>query len=407
MNTPMIERARDEDWDDLYRLIRTAFLSEHSDELSAAERPTVEFDRTLVARRDGEMVGTSTIQTRRLAVPGAVVPAAHITSVAVAATARRQGIMSRLMDQMFADARAAGEPIAVLWASESRIYQRFGYGMACASLSLTMDRNEVRLTVPAGGGRLREAEPTALREELAKLYDEVYPSRPGWSERAPRHWEPRLADVPQRRRGGAELRAVVHTDDAGVIDGYALWRPAQQWGETGPAGEVRVIEHAATNPQAYLALWDFLLSVDLTRTVKLALGAVDEPLLHAVSDPERLGARVGSGLWVRLLDVPAALAARRYAVDVDVVLEVADPVLPHNAGRWRLQGSPTGASCVPTTDEPDLSCDARALGVVYLGGYSLAALAATGQVREHTPGALTRTDAALRWSPGPSSPEIF
>lgn len=407
MSDPTIERARDEDWDDIYRVMRTAFLAEHSDAVSAAERPTIETDRTLVARQDGEIVGTSSIQTRRLAVPGALVPAAHVTGVAVAAQARRQGIMTGLMSRMFADARAAGEPIAVLWATEGRIYQRFGYGMACASFALTIERNEVRLTVPAGGGRLREAAPTSLREELVKLYDEVYPLRPGWSERAARHWDLRLADLTEWRQGGAELRAVVHTDDAGTIDGYALWRPARRRNDTGPAGEVRVFEHVATNPQAYLALWNFLLSVDLTRTVTMWLAATDEPLLHAVSDPERLGGRVSDGLWVRVLDVPAALAARRYAVDVDVVIEVTDSVLPTNAGRWRLRGSPDGATCVSTRDEPDLSCDARALGIVYLGGHGLAELAATGQVREHTPGALIRTDAALRWFPGPSSQEIF
>lgn len=399
--------ARGEDWDDIYRIVRTAFLSEHSDEASAVDRAAIEIDRTLVARRDGELVGSGSIQTRRLAVPGATVPAAHVTMVAVAASARRRGILTAFMTRMFADARAAGEPVAVLWASEGRIYQRFGYGHAASSFSISIDRNEVTLTVPPGGGRLREAAPASLRDDLVKLYERVYPGRPGWSERAERHWDARLSDLPQYRHGATELRAVVHHDDSGTIDGYALWRPVRRWGDTGPAGEVRVFEHVATNPQAYLALWDYLMSIDLTRTVSMWLAAPDEPLLHAISDPERLGGKIGDGLWVRVLDVPAALAARRYAVDVDVVIEVADAMLPSNAGRWRLTGSPTGATCVSTLDDPDLSCDVRALGIVYLGGVSLATLAATGQVIEHTPGALARTDAALRWHPGPSSQEIF
>jgi predicted acetyltransferase len=403
----IIEIARDEDWDDIFLVGRTAFLQEHSDDVSAAERAVIEIDRTLVARRDGEVVGTAGIQTRQLAVPGAVVPAAHVTMVSVAPPARRRGILTAFMARLFEDARAAGEPVAVLWASEARIYQRFGYGFAAGSLSITIDRNEVALTVPATGGRLREADPASLRADLVKLYDEVYPGRPGWSERAERHWSFRLADLKEWRHGAAELRAVVHSDDSGTIDGYALWRPLRRWGDTGPAGEVRVIEHVATNPQAYLALWNYLMSIDLTRTVTMWFASPDEPLLHAVSDPQRLDGRLGDALWLRVLDVPAALAARRYAVEVDTVIEVTDPEVPANSGRWRLTGSPTGASCVSTMDEPDLGCGVRALGATYLGGTSLATLAGTGQVVEHRPGAIAQADAALRWYPGPSSQEIF
>jgi predicted acetyltransferase len=402
-----IETARDHDWDDIYRVLRMAFLDEHSAEQSTTERAVTEIDRTLVARRSDEVVGTASIQTRRLAVPGGVVPAAHVTGVAVASPARRRGILTGFMRRMFDDARAAGEPVAVLWASEGSIYQRFGYGLAAGSLSLDINRLEVSVTGPTPGGRLREAEPAALREDLVRLYDGVYRNRPGWSERTPRHWDYRLSDLAQWRRGGAELRAVAHYDDAGAIDGYALWRPVRRWSDTGPAGEVHVMEHVAANPAAYLGLWAYLLSIDLTKPVQMRYAAPDEPLLYAVNDPRRIDARWNDGLWVRVLDVPAAFAARRYATDLDLVIEVADPALPTNAGRWRLTGSPTGATCTATGDEPDLSCDIRALGAAYLGGTALTTLAGTGQVIEHTPGALARADAALRWHPGPSSQEVF
>jgi predicted acetyltransferase len=402
-----IDAARESDRDGIFRVTRMAFLHEHSDEMSAAEREITEIDRTLVARRDGEIVGAATVQTRRLAVPGGLVPAAHITGVAVSPTARRQGILTGFMRRMFDGALAAGEPVAVLWASEGRIYQRFGYGMATGSLGLSIDRTEVSLTVPYPGGRLREGEPAALRDDLVALYDRVYASRPGWSERTSRHWDYRLADLKEWRHGGAEMRAVAHYDDSGTIDGYALWRPFRRWSDAGPASEVRLIEHVAANPQGYVALWTYLWSIDLTKTIQVWFAAPDEPLVHAVSDPERLNARLGDGLWIRVLDVPAALAARRYTTDIDLVLEVTDTGVPANAGRWRLTGSPTGATCTSTVDEPDVSCDVRALGAIYLGGTSLATLAGSGQVVEHTPGAIARADAALRWSPGPSSQEVF
>lgn len=402
-----IETARPDDWDELYRVFETAFLDEATDEASAVYRAVLEIDRTLVARRDGQIVGTAGIQTRDLAVPGATVPAAHVSGVAVATTARRQGVLTGFMRRQFADARTAGEPIAVLWASEGRIYQRFGYGLAATKLAFTFETNEVRLTVPpTGGGRLREATPEALRDQLGKLYDEVYRGRPGWSARAARHWDYRLVDTKQWRHGAAPLRAVVHENAAGEADGYALWRTARQWVDAGPSSEVRVLEHLATTPEAYRALWAFLMQIDLTRTVA-AWGGPDEPVLHAVSDPRRLDARLADALWLRILDVPAALSARRYATGVDVVLEISDAIVPTNAGRWRLTGSPSSATCTSTVDAPDLSCDVRALGAAYLGGTSLISLAATGQVVEHAPGALLRADAALRWHPAPTSQEVF
>jgi predicted acetyltransferase len=126
-----------------------------------------------------------------------------------------------------------------------------------------------------------------------------------------------------------------------------------------------------------------------------------------VSDPSRLGATLSEALWVRLVDLPAALAARRFAADIDVVLEVTDAEIPANAGRWRLRGSPTAASCEPTTDEPQLRCDVRVLGAAYLGRTVLDGAGRAGLVEELRPGALARAAAAFDWYAAPSSIEVF
>ncbi len=407
MSEIVISAAAPEDWDAMYRLVYAAFHDEPSEEAAAADRQIAEIERALVARRDGEVVGTAAIHTRQLAIPGGVLPAAHVTQVSVAPTARRQGVLTRFMRQQFDDARAAGEPIAVLWASEGRIYQRFGYALGAARLALNVESNEVtQTTTTPVAGRLREGSPAALRDALVKLYDEAFVSRPGWSERAERHWDYRLADLKDWRHGGTELRAVVHEDDD-AVDGYVLWRGQSRWTDTGVAGEVRVVEQVATTPAAYAALWRFLLTMDLTRTVNVWSCAPDEPLLYAVNEPRRLDARLRDALWLRVLDVPAALAARRYATDVDLVIEVTDDMVPANAGRWRLRGFATDATCISTVDEPDLSCDVRALGATYLGGAGFATLAATGQMAEHRPGALVAADTAFRWHRAPTSIEAF
>jgi predicted acetyltransferase len=403
----LIEIPTEADWDDTFRTVSAAFHDDVDEAASAAERAVYEPERALLARRAGEIVGTAAILTRQLGVPGSVVPAAHVTFVSVVPTARRQGILTLFMRRQFEDIRAAGEPIAVLWASEGRIYQRFGYGLAARKLGLTIEARELSFTVPAGGtGRLREGTPTELRDDLVKIYDEAYALRPGWSERGPRHWDYRLSDLEQWRRGATSLRAVIHEGDQGT-DGYALWRVGRNWTDNGPNGEVRILELVTTSPEAYTALWRFLLDVDLTRSVTHWSVAEDEPLTYMVNEPRRMGAKLTDALWVRVLDVAKALAARRYATDISTVIEVTDAQVPANSGRYRLQGSLSSATCESTVDQPELACDIRALGAAYLGGASLVSLAAAGLVRELAPGALYRASAAFGWHHLPHSIEVF
>jgi predicted acetyltransferase len=401
----------DADWDAVYTCISGAFGVAPTPEDNEAEHICFEPERSLTAWRDGEVVGTAGIYTRLLAVPGGVIPAGHVTLVSVAASARRRGILTRFMRRQFEDMRAAGEPVAVLWASEGRIYQRFGYGLAAVRLTIDAATREVALLDPAPVDRLREAPPAELRPTLAKVYDEAYQQRPGWSERPQPQWDYRLADLTSWRAGATPLRAVVHHGDDGP-DGYALFRVLNKWERTGPEGVVKVLEHVATTPSAYAALWQYLFDIDLTRGAEVFACATDEPLLTMVNEPNRLAATFRDALWARIVDLPAALAARRYATDVDVVLEVTDAGIPANAGRWRLRGSPTSASCEATSDEPDLRCDIRVLGAAYLGrevlyGLGPAGPGSAGLVEELRPGALARAATAFSWYRAPTSIEVF
>jgi predicted acetyltransferase len=396
-----------DDFDAVSRLMFTVFNSPVDTDAEELERPLYEPDRSLIVTDGDAPVGHASAFGRELTVPGNTVGAAHVTGVGVAPTHRRRGLLRQLMDRQLRDIHAAGrEPLAVLWASEGRIYPRFGYGLGAQRVALDVDTAGAGALAPAGG-RLTLADPLEVRPALAKVFDQIRPERPGWTGRDEHWWQYVLADLASRRDGATEKRAVLHEGADGTLDGYALYRVKGDWDGGGPRGEVRVQEVTALDPEAYRALWGFLLSIDLTRGASYGFGAVDEPLLHLVPEPRRLGARLGDGLWVRVIDVPGALTARRYPVPVDVVFEVADPLLTANAGRWRLSGGPDGAECAPTTDPADLSLDIADLGAVYLGGTGLGALAAAGRVRELRRGAVAATDPALRWHRAPASIEIF
>ncbi|MDG6108233.1 GNAT family N-acetyltransferase [Dactylosporangium aurantiacum] len=403
-----LRAATTADIDAFSRVIRGAFFVTAEPDPSDSIRTVLDPARYTLAELDGQIVGTAGIFTRDLAVPGAVIPAAHVTGVSVAATHTRKGLLRRMMTSQLS---TAPEAIAVLWASEGRIYQRFGYGLATQNVTVRADRREltVRGDAGVGTGTLRAAVPAEVRKELSQVYDRVLPDQPGWSSRDDAWWAHLTHDPEDRREGFTATRAVLYENADGVVDGYTRYRVRNEWDDNGPKGEVNVVELVAATPDAAAALWRFLLGVDLTRTVVKGLSSPDEPLFHLVEEPRRLGGKIGDGLWVRIVDLPRALTARRYAAPVDVVLEVTDTLLPANAGRWRLRVGAGGAlvNCAPTAAPADLTCDVTDLGAAYLGGTKLGALAATGRVQEHRPGAVAAASTAFGWHVTPTSIEIF
>jgi predicted acetyltransferase len=396
-----------EDWRAISKLLSHVFHHEDDPAARDVQESVFEPDRSLVADDNGLVVGHAAAYTRDLTVPGGVVPAAHVTLVGVAPTHRRQGVLTRMMHRQLREISAGGrEPIAALWASEGKIYPRYGYGRAVHRLALDVSTLEVRTPVVTSGGRVRLVEPIDAYKLFAQVYETVRPDRPGWSTRDDRWWRSVLSDVPSARHGRTELHGAVHEMPDGPT-GYAVWRTESAWAAGGPAGTVHVRELVAADPQAYATLWRFLLSTDLARSVTFDFATPDEPLLHLVDEPRRLGAVLTDSLWIRLVNLPGALAARRYAAPVDVVLQVGDPLLPENAGRWRLTGGPRGATCTPTETPADLDCTVLELGAAYLGGTSLAALADAGRVRELTPGTLAPAATAFGWHRGPAAIEVF
>jgi len=393
------------DLDAVGELLAEAFHETWDAEGLEVERSVLEPERMALVLAGDRLVGTSGSYTRELTVPGAIVPSAHVTIVSVEATHRRRGLLNRMMERLFDDARRLGEPVAHLWASEGRIYQRYGYGLAASRLALDADR-EVQLRVPPADtdGQLRSVPLADAGPDIRKVYEQVRAERPGLSSRDDRWWGRVLAD-PTSWRGGATRRYVLLHETASVVDGYVLWRVRE--GSDDRPGTVLVREVMATTPAVYQSLWQFLLNVDLTRRVEYPWAAPDEPLLYLVNEPRKLGARLQDGLWLRLLDVPAALAARRYAAPVEVVLGVTDPMLPDNTGNWLLTGDAASASCTRTDRPADLDCELGALGAAYLGGASLGALAAAGRIRELVPGTLARASAAFGWHRAPSAVEVF
>jgi predicted acetyltransferase len=383
-----------------------------SDQLMEWEKLVFEVDRSLAAFDGDEIVGTTTAISFDLTVPGgAQVGTAGVTSVGVLPSHRRQGVLSSLMTRQLADVAAGSEPVAALFASESVIYGRYGYGVATQDLRYTIKRGETLLQKPANRLRLRICVPKEAVAELKQVHDAVQVTRPGMLTRHQRYWDVKLADPEFAREGTTPLHCVIAEDETGPR-GYALYSGKPRWSADGlPNGELHVRELLGLDRDATLTLWADMFSRDLIGEVSAKSRPVDDPLLYELADPRRTRATIVDGLYIRLVDLPAALTSRLYSSAVDVVIEVTDDRLPANAGRWRLTaGGPADGikpTCERTTAEPDLVMPIVALGTAYLGGTRLGALAQAGVITEIRPGALTALSTAMWWDPAPWAPTSF
>ncbi|MBT2439226.1 GNAT family N-acetyltransferase [Streptomyces sp. ISL-36] len=398
------------EWDDWYGTLELAFggVPESPEERQAWQELT-RYDRSIGVWDGERCVGTAGAFTFRLSVPGgAIVPAAGVTMVSVAATHRRRGILTSMMRRQLDDIRAWGEPLAVLTASEPEIYGRFGYGVGAYATRATIDTTRVRLSVPDGTDDvvLRQVDPAKSTAEREAVYARRVTARPGMLVREP-GWERVPLLDPEGERGGASPRQCVVAERDGEVVGYALFAIKPEWTPAGADGSVLLKDLEALDPVAEAALWRFLCSIDLTSSVRIHSRPVDDGWQHLVSDIRRCAPTQRDSLHVRLVDLAAALEARRYQAPVDVVLEVADAFCPWNEGRWRLTGDGKGAMCVRTADPADLSLSVRELGAAYLGGTSLVSLAAAGRVRELRGAALVEASVAFGSPVAPWLPHGF
>jgi predicted acetyltransferase len=298
--------ATHDEFDDFDRAVLAAFHREVTEEDRQAFRRTDEPERSLAWFEDGRIVAGTSIYTRHVTVPGAIVPCAAVTAVGVMPTHRRRGLLTAMMRRQLEDIRAAGEPVAALWSSEGAIYGRFGYGIAARKANLTAHRPVARLAAPPPLADSLRAGPAADHvEHMRAVYERVRGERPGMLDRPGAWWAARLNDPESRRKGAQPLQALV------VPDGYALYAVRADRDDEGPAGEVTIRELVAATPAARTLLWDYLLDQDLTRTITWPLAPADEPLWLMLTDPDAVRLTLDASLWVRIVDLPAALGARR------------------------------------------------------------------------------------------------
>lgn len=367
-------------------------------------------DRTVVALDDGDMVGTLGDFPLLVTMPGgAQVPMAGTTEVTVRPTHRRRGILREMMRRHMQMAVDRGEPLAGLWASESAIYGRFGFGLAAEMHRIAFDNRTVQMPTPPADVRLTQLAPERLFDVVAPFWTaQAQTNRPGFIDRAEPRWRMLEADPEEHRDDATKARNVIARRGDEVV-GYVAYRQVSKWNHV-PESIIKIQAMVAADPDAHRALWHFVANIDLHPHVEFWDAPVDDPIVIQSTNPRALKRYVEDSLYVRVLDVERALTARTYEVDDELQLAIDDDA-GYATGTWRLRIVDGSAEVARIADEPaaqqaDVVMNVRELGALLLGRDASQQLTEAGLLRGE-PTAIQRLGRVLRSSRAPWCPEMF
>jgi len=331
---------------------------------------------------------------------GRLVPMAGLTWVGVHPDHRRRGVLSAMMRHHVEQTHREGLVVSGLHASEPVIYGRYGYGLASQSATLSLSRGAT-FTAPgldddaaAIETRLGSETGEALVKRVMATETRAAELIPGSVVGSEGYYTAVMTEPPQQLRDKEPRRTLFAVRD-GVDVGLATFRRTHKWEQHRPSGTLEVVALIG-EPAARLALLRRLVDFDLMGTVKLPDVALDDPLWHWLG-PRSAGDVVPlDNLWLRLVDLEAALPLRSYEGECDLVVDVVDPLAPWQAGRWRITVVGGEGRAERTDAAADASLPVAALGAAYLGGTNLLALQRAGQLPEVRPGAVAELWHAFR-----------
>ncbi len=369
-----------------------------TDEEIRVARSFAELDRTFAAFDGDQIVGTTTTRTSGITVPGGVAQLGFVDDVTVLPTRRRRGILTRMMRRQLEQIHERGEPLAALTASESLIYERFGFGIATWIEGWNIQRQHTSFRLPpSGGGSIDFIDADTARREWPGLHARVAANRVGMVRYDAGYWRAALWYAEFQRRGMTELFHVAYRRGDRMA-GLVTYRIKDH--------TVFVVFLLGEDAEVEVELWRYCFGIDLMSETQAYVQPPDDPLPWRLEDPRRLNRQIRDHFWLRMIDVSAALRARSYDDTGRLAIRVNDPTCAWNQGAYALEADADGADCAPTTQIADIEMTVSDLASVYLGGVSFATLHRAGRIETCDTAAIKRADRMFRTERVPWSLEL-
>jgi len=359
----------------------------------------IESDRALSIYDSGQIVGTIHTELSTINVPGNILQTAILAYVTTQPTHRRRGMLTKLITYQLSSLYEEGIPLSNLFASESLIYGRFGYGIATQREDWTIERPHTGfIDNRSYNGQVEFVDSEHMRTEFPSIYDEAVKGRPGIVHRPNKHWDLLAMDPEERRKGYGKFFFVEYKSQ-NVPKGYVMYRIK--------GNNLRVRELMSTDHESYSALWQYCFGVDLIATFEAKDRVGDDSLPWLLIDPRKLRRSVQDGMWLRIIDTTQVLENRSYNCDGNLTLRILDKLCPWNEKTLKLTSDNGGTICKESNESPDLTLTAGTLGSAYLGGVGFTNLGKMGLVEEHTFGKLKVAEDMFYNSLAPWSPDTF
>ena len=394
----VVRTISDDEFDSAVRASVLGFGDHASDDLLQVARSDADMGRTFGAFDGRDVVGTTVTRTSAITIPGGTAKMGFVDDVAVLPTHRRRRILTQMMRVQLDQMRERGEPLAALSASESLIYERFGFGIATWYHRWKIDRRHTAMKIPPnGGGRVRFVSADTAREAWPKLHAKVRQNRLGMVHYSDTYWRAALWDAEFQRDGATEFFHVAYMR-GDRISGLCTYRRRER--------TILVFFLLGEDAEVEAELWRYCFGIDLVLDIQTWPRATDDPLPWRLEDPRRLERSLIDHMWLRLVDVKEALVSRDYAEGGSLTLRVRDEFCPWNDGTYRLEADRNGAECTRIEHEPQVELGVSDLAAAYLGGVSFSNLERAGRVKEHAAGTLASADRMFRTERQPWSMEL-
>ena len=363
----------------------------------------VEIDRLLACVDGDRIVGCGGVDSFDMTLPGgAQVPIAGVGYVGTSPSHRRRGIYRKIMNRIHNDARERGDLATTLWASQSNLYGRYGYGSSMPAYNWQIDmRHTAYAHFPSWTGHFLEPQRDEAIPLMTEAYDRARVIRPGMITRTPKRWEYEIHPVHTKDE---YFVVYVEGEDSLAYARYTIEKnPEDEF-----RGTVHVVEAVAATDAAHAALWRYLLDLELVDDLKAHVRPVDDPLIWMLAEPRRLRRTLTDAIWMKFLDLRAMLEQRTYPVEDSLTLQIIDAET-NEPSNLAVEFGTEGATCRPTSDPPDLVMNEAELAAMYAGAVECSMLASLGlvEVSARSSDAALRADAIFRTNPAGWNPYHF
>ena len=358
-----------------------------------------DFDRTLAVIHKNGIIGGCVSSQYLLNIPGTQAKVAAVADVSVLPNHRRKGLLTKMMRTQLTNIYERDELFAALWAEESPIYGRFGYGIASIHEDWILHRqnNEFNINVP-GNGTIEYINSSKITELLPIIYEKATFDVPAVIRRPELYWKVIAEDFESKRNNESKMQHVIYRQ-GNEINGYVSYR-------TVPEG-ISIHELMGTDLNSTVGLWRFCLDMDLRLKSQIYRRPLDDILPMLLTDPGKLSRTIKEGLWLRLVNIEKALELRKYSLDTRLVLKVIDSFCEWNDQTFELQTSDNGNKCSPSNLKADICITASDLASVYLGAIKFSTLLKSGRIQLETDNAIHKADMMFSYKHAPWSPFYF